>query len=115
MIRKKGEYFIERKERMREGKLYADIEKLVQPEEAYGKGSLFARIILPPGGSIGIHRHTGEFEIYYILSGSAKVWENDEERSMTAGDTMLLKDGDTHGIENVGADNLEFIALVINT
>ena len=114
MIRKSGQYPNMRYECMLQGKLYTDVEKLLEPEEAYGEGSLFAKAIIPPGGSIGNHQHTGEFEIYYILKGSAKVWENGEEHIMTMGDTMLLKDGDTHGIENVGTDNLEFIAIVIN-
>ena len=115
MIRKKEEFISMHYEHMRDGKLYVDAVKFLEAEDAYGAGSFFGHATVPPGGSIGIHRHTGEFEVYYILSGSAKVWDNDEEHILTAGDMMQCRDGDTHGIENVGVDSLEFIAMVIKT
>ena len=83
------------------------------PEDAYGSGRLFAVFTLEPGDSIGYHQHRGEFELYYILKGKARVKDNDEEILLEEGDMMQCKDGDSHCIEAVGEESLEFMALIL--
>ena len=76
-------------------------------------GRMFAVLTLKPGDSIGNHTHTGECEAYYILAGNAHITDNGEEYLLEAGDMMLCKDGDSHGIANAGDSPLEFIALIL--
>ena len=83
------------------------------PEDAYGSGRLFAVFNLEPGDSIGYHQHQGEFELYYILKGQAKVRDNEKEYLLEEGDMMQCKDGDSHSIEAVGEESLEFMALIL--
>ena len=45
----------------------------LDPKDAAGAGRLFAVNTIAPGCSIGYHSHEGEFEVYYILSGTAKI------------------------------------------
>lgn len=83
-------------------------------ENSSGKGRLFVKSILTPGSSIGNHRHSGDFETYYILNGEALVTEDDgSEHILEAGDVMHTPDGSSHSIENYGDENLEYIAIIL--
>ena len=83
------------------------------PEESAGTGRLFAAFTLNPGDSIGYHKHEGEFELYYIVKGKGRVVDNGEEYILEEGDMMQCKKGDSHSIEAVGEEELEFIALIL--
>ena len=87
----------------------------LEPPEAYGTGRLFAISIIPPGGSINCHIHTGDFEIYYILKGTAKVVDNGIEDILYPGDSMFCREGDFHSIENPGNCDLEYVAIILYT
>lgn len=76
-------------------------------------GRLFAKTTIPPGSSVGLHAHEGDFECYYILSGQAKVWDDGTEVLLTAGDVHVCEDGKSHGIENIGTEDLVYIALIL--
>lgn len=82
-------------------------------EDAAGSGRLFVRSILTPGSSIGNHTHKGDFEVYYILSGTALVDDNGEMVQLGAGDSIQTKNGFSHSIENNGDVDLEYIALIL--
>jgi len=82
-------------------------------QEANGAGRLFVKTIIPPGNSIGEHAHDGDMEAYYILKGKALVMDNGEEVILEAGDCNICPDGDSHGIKNIGEDNLEYIAIIL--
>nr|MBQ6739973.1 hypothetical protein [Synergistaceae bacterium] len=51
------------------GKGVARVHHIVSLEELLGHGRLYARVILPPGASVGWHQHVRDTEPYYILSG----------------------------------------------
>ena len=91
------------------------ITHLLTPAEMVGKCAMFARVRIPVGASLGVHQHVDNNETYYILQGTATYTDNDETYTVKAGDTTFCADGDTHGIENIGDEDLIFIALIINT
>ena len=86
---------------------------ILPQEEAAGSGRLFAVMTIQPGDSIGYHRHEGEFEVYYILKGTAKIIENGQEYFLNEGDMMQCKSGSSHSIENIGKEVLEHLALIL--
>jgi quercetin dioxygenase-like cupin family protein len=51
-------------------------------------------------------------EILYILSGAAEQWIEKEKRIMKAGDSIYLPAGIVHGTYNVGAEMLDFLAVL---
>lgn len=91
------------------------ITHLLTPAELAGKCGMFASVRIPAGASIGVHKHTGSTETYHILQGTAAYTDNNETYMVKAGDTTFCADGDTHGIENCGDEDLIFIALIILT
>lgn len=83
-------------------------------EESYEAGRVFAKLVVPPGASIGVHEHHGEFEAIYILDGQATITDGDEIVTLNPGDMNLCKDGSCHGLENRTDKDLTAIALIIN-
>jgi quercetin dioxygenase-like cupin family protein len=75
---------------------------------------VFSKVVLKPGCSIGYHQHKGEFEAYYVVSGKGLVRDGENKAILNPGDMNLCKDGDWHGIENAGEDDLVLFALIMN-
>lgn len=93
------------------GSLY--VTRLLAPEEIYHAGRGVSRVVIPPGGSCGEHLHTVDCEAYYILKGKALVLDNGQPHELYPGDLIYCDVGGTHAIENIGEDDLEYIAVVI--
>lgn len=102
-------------EKMRDGKGSVTVRYLLEPEEMFGKGRLFAENIVPVGASIGLHQHKGDSEAYYYLRGSGRYLNNSDEFAVEAGDVTVVAEGDSHSIENTGDVPLVFIALILFT
>ncbi|MGL6107117.1 cupin domain-containing protein [Romboutsia sp.] len=113
MIKRKDDLLTVEKEKLRNGKGVVKLQHIIQGDELKDKGTLFARIIIPVGNSIGMHDHTDDFEVYYILKGKGKVFDNGQLVEVTEGDVVYTADGKEHYIENIGDEDLEFLATVI--
>lgn len=91
------------------------LHHIISKEEMLGHGRLYARVILPPGSSVGWHQHEHDTEPYYILKGEADFIDND--RSVTKvgpGDCCIIKVGQFHSLENNSNEDVEFMALIYN-
>lgn len=96
------------------GKGTITIVKLLGPDELDGKCEMFAKVIIPPGCSIGVHEHVGTTETYHILSGLALYNNNGVEIEIGTGMTSFCPDGEKHGIANISnTEDLVFTALII--
>ena len=91
------------------------ITHLLTPKEMLGKCEMFASVKIPVGASLGVHQHNGNTETYHIIQGTGLYTDNGKTYTVKPGDTTFCADGDTHGIENIGDDDLIFIALIIVT
>ena len=95
------------------GKGEITIQHLLTPAELDGKCLMFAKVTIPPGASIGVHPHKGNTETYHLLQGEALYNDNGVEKKIGAGTTTFCPDGEVHGIENIGQEDLIFMALII--
>lgn len=91
------------------------ITHLLTPKEMVGKCEMFARVRIPAGCSLGVHKHVGNNETYHIISGKGLYTDNGKTYEVKPGDTTFCAEGDTHGIETLGDEDLIFIALIIST
>ena len=91
------------------------ITHLLTQNEMDGQCGMFAKVVIPAGCSLGVHAHTGNTETYHILQGKAIYTDNGETYEVKPGDTTFCADGSTHGIENIGDEDLIFMALIINS
>ena len=91
-----------------------EIHVLVEPEEMYNAGRLYARITVEPGASLAFHRHEGEMESFYVTRGTCRVEDNAETAILTQGDVLITPDNQSHAIHNDSSEPAELIALIIS-
>ena len=113
MFRKNREMPTIINENFRGGEGSVAVTEIVKPAELMGKGRLYSKFTIAPGNSIGIHKHEGEAEIYYILSGKGLANDNGVERTLEAGDMLFTADGESHGIKCTGDCDLVFIGVIL--
>lgn len=51
------------------GKGTCFLKHVVTEEELFGHGRMYAKVVVPPGCSVGWHQHVTDTEPYYILKG----------------------------------------------
>ncbi|QTL97148.1 cupin domain-containing protein [Iocasia frigidifontis] len=114
MIKKSDEKIYDKKKSPFDGKGEILVRSLLNgPEEMYETGRVFAHTTVYPGSSIGYHVHKNESETYYILSGVGDYNDNGTMKTVTAGDVTFTGAGEGHGIEVVGNEPIEMIALIL--
>ena len=113
MLRRENEMKKELRENMRGGAGAVELVEILLPEEMMNKGRMFDKITLKPGCSIGEHRHEGEAEVFYVISGTAAAHYNGKEITLEKGDMFYTGDGNSHDIANAGDSDLILIALIL--
>lgn len=73
---------------------------LLSKEQMDSRAEMIAEVTLLKGQSIGVHPHTENGELYYIVSGKAVVSENGCEKELLCGDAEFCANGATHSIVN---------------
>ncbi|HYW16100.1 MAG TPA: cupin domain-containing protein [Allosphingosinicella sp.] len=67
---------------------------------------------IPPGGTVGIHRHSPDNEeIYVIVSGEGAMTVEKETFSVGPGDVIVNDPGGEHGLRNVGTEELRMVVV----
>ncbi len=74
---------------------------------------LFSEVTLPPGASVGEHRHDLETEYYTILEGTGVVMDNGVKKCVKSGDVVITGNGASHSIKNTGNIPLKLHAIII--
>ena len=62
------------------------------------------------GASIGDHRNDKD-EIYYVLSGRGELMLDGARREVGSGDAILTRKGSTHGLKQLGDEDLVIIVV----
>lgn len=97
------------------GKGIAYVHHIISKEEMLGHGRLYARVVLPPGSSVGWHQHVRDTEPYYILKGEADFIDHDKTVTKVGpGDCCIIQVGQFHSLENNSDSDVEFMALIYN-
>lgn len=110
LIREKGIQTLSKK--LFDGKGEALIEPLFMPDEFESAVRFCARVTLEPGCSIGLHQHTEEDELYFIIEGAGEAADEDGKYPVSAGHSILTRSGESHSIENTGSCDLVLIAVI---
>lgn len=94
------------------GKGYCLIKEFLNEQQMNEKINLFAEVTLKPGCSLGYHEHIRESETYYVLQGTAAYNDSGTMRTIVKGDTIYVHNNG-HSIDNIGKEDLIFMALII--
>jgi mannose-6-phosphate isomerase-like protein (cupin superfamily) len=103
---------VEQREKMRGGDGIVTLTHLA-PSETFCHAKMMAEIRIPPGGSIGYHKHEADIEYFFFMSGKGIVNDNGVELPVAAGDTVVTGNGSSHGVANAGKDDLVFHAVIL--
>lgn len=114
MIHFHGDMTTEVKHNVRGGDGSPAFRHLFSAAELGNRADLLAAVTLQPGESVGEHPHTGNGEVYFILSGSAMVAEDGVETELHAGDAEFCADGHTHAIRNHTDAPTTFLGLIVS-
>lgn len=95
------------------GKGETIMEHIVDEKLYGGKIITYARVILKPGCSLGLHKHVGTSETMYLLQGTGLYNYNGKESTLHAGDVTFCPENESHSIENIGNDDLMIMALIV--
>lgn len=77
--------------------------RLAAAEQTVGACNFIDLAVVPPGASIGRHRHgPGEEEFYLVLEGTATMWRDGERLEVRRGDLVRNPPGAEHGLHNTG-------------
>lgn len=114
MIKRPQELTEKKVKNLRDGRGTTTMYHLIEGRELKNKAKLISRLVLEPGASIGVHDHTDDFEVYYIIKGEGRVLDDGFMQPIGSGDVVYTADGQSHYLENTGDEELELIAIVIN-
>lgn len=72
--------------------------------------TMYAKVILKPGCSLGYHQHNGNSETIVVLQGTAQYNDNGTAMELQPGTVMHCPNGESHSIGNA-ADAKEDLIL----
>ena len=58
-----------------------------------------------------LHRHSAQWELYYILEGEGRYFNGENWSAIKPGDAVLSEPGETHQIENPGPADLVYLVI----
>ncbi len=66
---------------------------------------------IPVGGEVGEETHKYVEQVLYFISGSCKVLLNDEEKTISSGDVVVVTPNTKHNFINIGEDVVKIITI----
>jgi cupin domain len=69
--------------------------------------------VVPPRGSIGLHRHGANEEIYLVLSGRGRMRRDGREFPVGPGSVVVNRPGGRHGLVNTGRGDLRLFVVEV--
>ncbi|MFA5044188.1 MAG: cupin domain-containing protein [Kiritimatiellia bacterium] len=89
------------------------VQHLFKKEEIGARTRMCARLTVPPGASIGMHKHENEDELFVITRGMGLIDDGKTKVPVQAGDATLTGKGESHAVINNGQEPLEMIAVIM--
>ena len=85
------------------------IRELMHPAQHGNQQQSLAEAIVKPGDRTALHRHQHTEELYHVTKGNGLMTLGDKQFEVTAGDTIAIKPGTPHCIENTGQQDLHIL------
>jgi mannose-6-phosphate isomerase-like protein (cupin superfamily) len=67
---------------------------------------------LLPGQAQKVHAHEGSDKVYYVLRGTGRFIVGEEEENLGAGDAVIARAGDPHGVRNETREDLVLLVTM---
>lgn len=79
-------------------------------DDAEGFRVVFRKRALHKGATIGLHTNDKD-EVYYVLSGRGELTLEGQVSEVGPGDAILTRDGDSHGLRQLGDEDLVILVV----
>lgn len=79
-------------------------------DDAEGFRVVFRKRALHKGATIGLHTNDKD-EVYYVLSGRGELTLEGRVSEVGPGDAILTRDGDSHGLRQLGDEDLVILVV----
>ena len=113
MIRKATQMETEVRSALRGGVGNVTFQHFFKKDEITARTRLCSRLTLPPGASIGLHKHEGEDELFIVTRGKGLIDDGQTKEPVQAGDAILTGKGEAHAVINNGHEPMEIIAIIM--
>ncbi|MBL4583199.1 MAG: cupin domain-containing protein [Pseudomonadales bacterium] len=87
----------------------SQIRELMHPDVQGNQKQSLAQATVPVGAITLLHRHALTEELYYIQSGTGIMTLGEQTFAVAPGDTICIKPGTGHCIENSGEVELQLL------
>ena len=88
-------------------------DEKMQKVSLFGSGHYFCDLYcLKPGQEQRVHRHQESDKIYYVVEGTGLFHIAGEDRLLTAGEIVVAKPGEDHGVRNERDSNLVVLVFM---
>lgn len=115
MLRKNSEFTKEVVSNMAGGAGNVILHNAFHSEDLTSKVCACCTVTLEKGCEVGLHQHTDDDEIYFILSGKGLYNDGDGKwTEVLPGDATKTGDGGWHAMKNEEDEPLVFLAVVIS-
>ena len=81
------------------------------PPSTDAKEFAVVEAILEPGEGHSFHKHPGQEEVLYVVSGKVEQWIDLEKQILGAGDAVFVPADIVHASFNVGKDDAKVLAI----
>lgn len=71
------------------------------------------RVVIPPGSTIGYHRHGNNEEMYILLDGEGMMTIDEKEFTVRKGDMILNPAGGSHGLLNNSDQDIDLVVIQV--
>ncbi len=85
------------------------IRELLHPDSSAAIRQSLAEAVVETGQTTALHRHRQSEEIYHLTEGEGIMTLGDATFPVRAGDSVLIKPGTAHCIQNTGAVTLRIL------
>jgi mannose-6-phosphate isomerase-like protein (cupin superfamily) len=99
--------------RIHDGKGECGIRMIWGHQDFQNNWGFVAHAVVPPGASVGYHRHDVMEEIYIIINGSGRMTVDDETEEVYEGAAIPNRLGGSHGIYNHTQEDLEMLVVAV--
>ena len=90
-----------------------DLYEIWGKEDFASKVDFIDRVVVPPGSTIGFHRHGDNEEMYIVLEGNGLMKVEDDDVRVKKGDMILNPRGGSHGLVNDSSGNIDILVIQI--
>jgi quercetin dioxygenase-like cupin family protein len=90
---------------------WGESRAMVDPASTGGRNLVVLEAAFLPGAAHAFHRHPGQEEVIYVVSGRVEQWVDREKRELGPGDMAFIPAGMVHASYNIGEEEAKILAI----